>query len=91
MPALNQGRSISMFIHYNSGETGIIPDKDKQLRDFNIIYNSSFRSKAVTQKQFRSEFTLRFLFTFCRFTFTDDCGYDLKVHLFADKNTSNCV
>lgn len=70
----------------------MIPGKGKQRRSVNTIkYYSSFRGKAITQKQFRSEFTLRFVFTFCRFTFTDDCGHNLRILLFPDKNASNCV
>lgn len=70
----------------------MIPGQGKQLRGVNIInYYSSFRSKAITQKQFRSEFTFRFVFTFCIFTFTDDCGYNLWVLLFPGKNASNYV
>jgi len=81
-----------MFSHCNSGGTGVIPCKGEQLRGVNIVnYYSSFRSKAITQKQFRSEFTLRFLFAFCRFTFTDDCGYNLWVLPFPDKNVSNSL
>lgn len=70
----------------------MIPGKGKQLKDVNIVnYYSSCRSKAITQQQYRSEFTLRFVFTFCRFTFTDDCGYNLQVLPFPDKNASNCI
>lgn len=52
--------------------------KGKQLRDIDIInYYSSFRRKAVAQKEFRSEFTLRFVFTFCTCTSTEYHEYTL--------------
>lgn len=66
------------------------PGKGKQLRGVDIInYYSTYRSKATTQKQFRSESTLTFVFVFYRFTFTDEDGYNLGVLLFPEKTASN--
>lgn len=77
-----------MFSHYKSGGTGVIPGKGEQPRGVDIInYYSTFRSKASTQKQFRSESTLTFVFTSYRFTFIDERAYNLWVLLFLGKNS----
>lgn len=68
------------------------PGKGKQTRGVDIRnYYSTFRSKATTQKQFRSEFTLAFVFTLYRFSIIDECGYNLWVLLFPEKMASNYV
>lgn len=75
-----------MFSHYKSGGTGVTPGKGKQPRGVDIInYDSTSRSKATAQKQFRSEFTLTFVFAFYRFTFIGECEYSLWVLLFPEK------
>lgn len=68
------------------------PGKGKQPKGVDIINDySTFRSKATTQKQFRSDFTLTFVFAFYRFTFIDECGYNLWLLLFLEKMASNYV
>lgn len=68
------------------------PGKAKQPRGVDIInYNSTHRSKATTQKKFKSEFTLTFVFAFYRFTFIDECEYNIWVLLFPEKKASDCV
>lgn len=62
------------------------PGNGKQLRSVDIInFYSTFRRKTTTQRQFRSEFVLTFLFAFYRFTFIDECGYNLGVLLLPAK------